>query len=189
MAKSMQCQPTYIPPEGETIIINTQLYNPENNPVTVWAIISGEDYGYTDSIQLYDDGQHHDSLVLDNFWGNSQWLSGLQEDVYAIAISSHDIKKDYIFNLPPELSFTTIGPIELNSYQITSVDSIPNPGDNLKFTLYLKNNGKTTTASDISLHATKLDSFITNIVAFSDPQYGDIASGEFQAVRKMILLR
>ena len=65
MAKSVQCQPRFISQEGETLVINAQLYNPESNPATVWAFINGDKYAYSDSLQLYDDGQHDDSAASD----------------------------------------------------------------------------------------------------------------------------
>ena len=181
-AKSIQSWPTFIPTDGKTLNINAQLFNPENHPVSVQAIISGEQNAYTDSIQLYDDGLHSDSLASDNIYGNSKWLSDLEEDIYSISISTYDIVEDYPYTLPSTTSFTTIGPLEIDSVSApTFSDFTPNRGT---FYVYIKNTGQTTTAEDVSvsLYPDTTDLCLIGLQIyreFGDIEPGQRASGRF----------
>ncbi len=112
-AKPMKSHPMFIPDSGENLFITTNLYNPEDHAVTVRAIITGESEQNTfkDSVELFDDGQHHDGLASDDTWGNNIWLAGLPEDYYQVGISCHDQVEDNVSHSLPLTSFTTIGPI------------------------------------------------------------------------------
>ncbi len=169
--KSIQCQPSFISSQGDTLIITAQLYNPENHPAAVQATISDEQFAFTDTIQLFDDGQHSDSLASDNIWGNSKWLSGLPEDTYSIGISTHDIAAEYIHYFPPTTSFTTIGPVTFHHYLMTQQST-----NFFKLKLCLINKGSTGTATAVSAVVSTSDTNIT-----TDPgtfYFGDIAPGE-----------
>jgi len=174
--RSMQCYPRFISDTGDSIILNAHLYNPEQHPATVQAIIHGDQYAFTDSLQLYDDGMHNDSLASDNIWGNTKFLAGLQEDIYTIGISSHDMTEDYQYDLSPVPIFTTIGPLKVVDYEITSSDTVPNHGDRLNYKLTLRNEGQTVTATDVTTNLIRLDTCAT-ISGFTDKPYGDIAPG------------
>jgi hypothetical protein len=83
--------------------------------------------------------------------------------------------------------FTTIGPVVLDFVEITSSDTIPNPGDQIRVRLNLKNEGLSATALDITtpLELISLDSNATIKASGSlDPSYGDIAPGESSAGSK-----
>ena len=174
-AYSVKCFPNYITPQGDTLVINAWLSNPENHPLEVHAIIYDEQYALVDSVQLYDDGLHNDSLASDNIWGNSKWLSGLMEDIYLIEISVYDIADDNLQKLYPLPAFTTIGPVDFESFSVTG-DTLIDPSDYKKFKFTLLNAGSTATATNVTSQVVCLDTFASiNILVTSE--YGDIAAG------------
>jgi len=174
--KSMQCFPKFIPTQDDTLVINARLYNPDSHPATVQAFISSEQYAFTDSIPLYDDGQHSDSLPSDNIWGNSKWFSGLPEDIYAIEVHSTDIVEDYTYNLPPSRSFTTIGPVKV----VESFDHrrIETAITRFAFKIRLKNDDQVTTAKDIWARVKLLSEDSCFTMYDNRYTYGDIEPGE-----------
>jgi len=174
-AKSLQSNPGYISNQGDSLTINALLYNPDNHPVTVNAVINNIQNTFTDSILLYDDGQHNDSLANDNIWGNSVWLSGLNKDIYKISINTFDIAENYSYDLIPTSSFTTIGPVVLDHYRVASSDTIPHNTDKLKFEYALRNDDLTNTASNVTSNVVALDTF-SRITSIST-SYGNIQAG------------
>jgi len=175
-AKAMQCWPKYVPLSGDTVIIKAEVYNPANHQVTVHAIISDIQNSFTDSLQLYDDGQHNDSLAFDNIWGNSKYFAVLTEDFYTIGISTHDIDDNYTFLLQPIPGFTTIGPIVFDQYRITSSDTIPHNTNRLKFEFFLRNDDVSATANNITSQLVALDTF-SAIYPLTTTNYGSIQPG------------
>ena len=180
-AKSVQCYPRFIPPQGDTLIINAQLHNPENHPVEVYALIQGDQIAFKDSLQLFDDGQHSDSAASDNIWGNSKWLSGLPEDICTIGISTYDLVENYPYDLLPIPKFTTIGPVVFDHFEFISNDTIPNPGDQILIRIFLRNDGSDATALNITAKLTSLDPGVATPAIIPYVGYGDIGSGEISA--------
>jgi len=175
-SKLMQSHPKFLKSQGDTLFIKSHIYNPENHSITVYAIINGIQNTFSDSIQLYDDGQHNDSLASDNIWGNSVWLLGLPKDNYNIIISTHDLIEDYRYSFhTPFPDFTNIGPVVFESFSITG-DTLIEPGDNKKFKFTLLNSDNITTATNITSQVVCLDTF-ASINALVSCQYGDIAAG------------
>jgi hypothetical protein len=160
--------------------LKAQLYNPEDHQVSVQVLIHGTQSAFTDSIQLYDDGQHNDSLASDNIFGNSKWLSDLEEDLYMIEVSSHDLIEDIQITLPSTTSFTTIGPIAIDSLSSTRVSAFD--ATRIVFDIYLGNSGQTATAKNIRAIIypdTTHDCFVSTGSLYRD--FGDIAPLESKA--------
>jgi hypothetical protein len=103
-----------------------------------------------------------------------------------------DVSNGYIYSsiIPYNLTqkVTSIGPIVLDHYDITSTDTIPNPGNNLKFSFTLRNNGFVSTAKNITSKITCLDTFAT-ITLLQVPGYGDITAGSSATGNKQHYIR
>jgi len=177
--KSTEIVTRSVRPDGDTLRIKAQIANPENHPATVFAIYKGENTSFQDSIQLYDDGQHHDGEASDNVWGGAKWISGIVEDLFEVRLRTRDLEEETIHDM--QLSnldyFTSIGPLKVDHYDITSPDTIPNLGDQLYYKLTLKNAGQTATAENVIANLISLDTCVT-IQGISDGSFGDITAGE-----------
>ena len=165
--------------QADTLTVNTHLTNPENHPVKVYAMINGVDHPSQDSIELFDDGLHGDGDASDNFYSGSKLLSEISEDMYRVEISTKDltIGSTHFFLLTKQ--FTTKGPIEFERLEFTTNDTIPNPGDRIKFSLTLKNLGITDTVFNIDVKIIITDTAIQNTTT-GTPTFSDIAPRESQ---------
>ncbi|NOX65958.1 MAG: T9SS type A sorting domain-containing protein [Chlorobi bacterium] len=176
-AKSMEISDIYYKPESETFTINAELTNPDNHPVSVYAKIVGDKSVSKDSIELFDDGLHGDGNASDNFFSGDKQLSDLSEDMYTVKLYTNDQTTNTVnlFYLPKR--FSTKGPIAFERLEITTSDTIPNPGDRIKFSLTLKNLGITDTVFNVDVKIIIMDTTILNTTT-GTPKFGDIAPGE-----------
>jgi hypothetical protein len=160
---------------SDSILVNTNLYNPFDQNVELYTNITSTDSAVTDSFPLFDDGFHNDSLAGDGFYGG--FLGPVQfEKSFYTEIIINDINNGYSNNFPCNGIFTSIGPVLLDHYRITSSDTIPNHGDNLKFEFTLRNEGSIATALNVKSQIVLLDTF-SSITLLQTPQYGDISPG------------
>jgi hypothetical protein len=162
---------------GDTLIINTEMVNPGDHSTEVFAIIEGDKNTFRDSVQLFDDGFHGDKNASDNIYGEI-WLPNIPEDMYTISLALNDLTDNYSYAPPFNERFTTKGPIEIENLEITSTDSIPNPGDRIKFSITLQNLGITDTVYDVNVKIIISDSTIQNTTT-GKPKFGDIPPGEY----------
>lgn len=177
--KSLEVYPKYIPPQqGDTLKVSAQISNPENHQVTVHALIQGKNTTFKDSLQLFDDGLHNDSLASDNIFGGIKWFDEFDEDYFDISLRTTDL--DESITTYNEGHFTTIGPVVFNYFTIIGSDTIANPGDRIYFKLALTNNGSTTTANLITGSVSVDDTcvVISGPSGISIRSFGDIEAGE-----------
>ncbi|MCH7733494.1 MAG: T9SS type A sorting domain-containing protein [Candidatus Marinimicrobia bacterium] len=177
--KSLEVYPKYIPPQqGDTLKLSAQIINPENHQVTVHALIQGRNSPFIDSLQLFDDGLHNDSLASDNIFGGIKWFDEFDEDYFDISLRTTDL--DESITTYNEGHFTTIGPVVFNYFTIIGSDTIANPGDRIYFKLTLTNNGSTTTANGITGSVSVDDTcvVISGSSGISIRSFGDIEAGE-----------
>ena len=169
--KSLEVSHKYFPPQGDTLTLNVQLTNPANHLVNVYALIKGQEYSFQDSIKLFDDGLHSDGNASDNMWGETKWLSNLQEDMYTIKFYTNDLTEDVIILMRPKGHFTTAGPIKLDSISLSK-------GINNYYNLrpYVRNEGTLLTISNAKIQLRCSDPWVSAIApAISLPS---IAAGE-----------
>jgi len=168
---------SYINPVSDTLVLNALIQNPYNHNIEAKANIVSIDSAFIDSVLLYDDGNHNDGQAGDNLWGG--YLNPVNiETEFSTDIKISDLDLNRIFLIEEISRFTSIGPIILEDYLITSSDTIPHHGDNLKFKLILKNNGSIATALNITFNLVGLDSCSLITPVLSDPKYYDIAPGQ-----------
>jgi len=173
--KSIDVNPKYLNPQGDTLSVQAEISNPANHQVEVYAMIQNDDTTFQDSIQLFDDGLHGDGDPNDNIYGGAKWFSGLNEDYFTTTLHTYDITAGIKIKSYFNTSFTTIGPVVLDGYSITSSDTIPDDGDRIKFEYTLRNVGLSATAMKITSKVVPLDTFSTAINVV--PNYGDIQAG------------
>jgi hypothetical protein len=158
----------------DQVLINTFVKNPNENDVSVEALINA-DNGLLDSLKLFDDGLHNDEEAADGLWGNS-WMTSNNEADYEIDVRTYDSTVNTSRTLPKIQKFTTIGPITYDSFTPYILeDSIPNPDDVLSFKIYLKNNGSESSAEEIEARLSSLTSKV--VVNNYLSSFGDITAG------------
>lgn len=137
--------------QSDTLVVRASLSNPENHPVSVFAIYQGEQTALKDSLELFDDGLHEDGEAADNIYGDVKVFSDNEEDIYEVKLRTTDEEEGITTYLHYPSKFTTIGPITYDGFTPYLIeDSTFNPGDVISFKMILKNNGSTVTAKDIS---------------------------------------
>jgi hypothetical protein len=146
-------------PHGSEYIqeITAVVENPNSNALQLYAKITNSDGTLTDSVNLFDDGQHRDSAADDGIWGVS--LTPEYENSWNVDITTNDIDAGTTRTLKKVASYQTIGPIEADYLSIIGKDTIPNPGDTLRLNLTLANRGKLISASKVEASLSSLDPF------------------------------
>ncbi|MFC2088817.1 S41 family peptidase, partial [Calditrichota bacterium] len=123
---------TFYQPRLDTLNITAKVANPDNHNINVAVLINTLDSVLVDSVSMFDDGNHGDSLAADGLYG--AFIPPLiSEDTYTISASTTDLDSAHYHILPRVTRFTTIGPVVLDKLKITSSDTIPHHNDNLKF--------------------------------------------------------
>jgi hypothetical protein len=167
---------TMLAPGVDTLMIQSKIYNPNDYQLAVRAVIESDDLSISDTLMLYDDGAHIDSLSGDNIFGSS-WPVKTGERYYTVRINAYPVGAGYLNNIYNGPRFTTIGPIVIDEFEIGLTDTIANPGDRLPFRINLKNNSLSDSVFNLSTKMISLDSCALS-PALSDPQYDYIAPGE-----------
>ena len=151
--KSTNISKHYIPRSGDSLIVTAEIANPVNHSATVYEIINGETSSFQDSVQLFNDGHHHDGKAADDLWGGAIWLSGIEEDLFEVGVRTHDLDEGtkHDLHLSERKYFTSIGPV----IWIKEEDSLLNVIDSLyTLELSLKNESDTHTIVDVSARLT-----------------------------------
>ena len=105
---------TYARKNIDSVLFLTKFINNYNHPFTTNLIYSNEDNTVVDSIALYDDGMHGDSLSNDGIYGN--YIQSQQnENIYSLDVSSIDDQSSKYFVTRDLCAFTTAGPVKLDS--------------------------------------------------------------------------
>jgi hypothetical protein len=173
---SLEISPLYLNSDGDTLHVNAQLFNPDNHTVTVFAVINGNGQTFQDSIQLFDDGLHGDGDTADNIYGGSKWLSGLEENIYTMDLSTNDFSTGTSYCNPFQSRFTTIGPVVLENYTFNGADTIPEHGEKIDLKITLRNTGSTASAINVTAKLISLDPLVS--VLSPSRSFGNIVAGE-----------
>ena len=166
---------SYAIPGSDNVLITSKINNPSG--ITLFAKIEADQTPF-DSVQLFDDGNHNDGNAGDSLFANSWLVPPNEENNYSIDLQVTRVDTDTVVNQFNNMAvFTTIGPVAVEDYSITSSDTIVNPGDSLKFQFVLKNKGSVVTAKYVTAKIFALDTFAT-VIGDLQPWYGNIAPGE-----------
>jgi hypothetical protein len=148
----------YMNPSIDTLTITTEFVNNYQHNFTANAIFVNSDNLSIDSIALYDDGFHGDSLAGDGIWGG--FIHSISvEDFYDVGISTLDTETGEYFYTGDQSRFTTAGPVELSS--ILSSDGF---GDSFNIKPFVVNQGTTRTITNPSIKLICNDPWILSII-------------------------
>ncbi|UCF64437.1 MAG: T9SS type A sorting domain-containing protein [bacterium] len=166
----------YLNPSTDSILITSDVANPLNHAIEIYAKIESVDKTHVDSTLMYDDGQHHDGAANDGLYGGT--LSPLQaENMFgksAIRLSDQQALTRHEFYQP--VCLTTIGPLVLESYQVHQVTKLLQ-GYRAYVMLSIRNSGTTVAAEQVEVELVSEDSSITNIGS-ARQSFGDLLAGQ-----------
>ena len=162
--RSIDVTPKYLNPQGDSLSVLAEISNPQNHPIDVFALVRNDDSTFQDSIQLFDNGNPND-----NNWVGSEWFSGLAEEEFVVELSTRDLLANTSQLLHTPSLFTTIGPVEIERYEIPFIS----PGGGFYLKLWLRNDGQVATANNIKAVVSSNDPNITNITP-SELSFGNI---------------
>jgi hypothetical protein len=163
----------YVIPGTGTLGIRSRIVNPESEQLSVQSYIETFDQSLKDTIPMFDDGLHNDSTAGDGLFGGS-WLVPAGEKFYNIAVNTYSQNSGFSSVLTNVAKFTTIGPVIIDHYSITSTDKNPNAGDRLTYSFVLLNCSLSDTVKKIKTEIVPLDTFAR---AQYTRSYGDIPPG------------
>jgi hypothetical protein len=170
-AYNVKSDQSFIRPETDTLTITANVNNPADHNLHVAALINTLDNVFVDSLPMFDDGDHGDSLAGDGLYGC--FLNPLSsEDIFTISASVTDLDSSHYHILPKATRFTSAGPVIWKYYSIEQYnDSLYA----LKATL--ENTSSAFTVSDITARLSTRDSNVSEISR--NPQiYPDIEPGQ-----------
>ena len=175
LIEKIEVDKSYVKSGTDSVCITTKIK--DKSGITLMAKIEAPDQTPVDSLQLFDDGNHNDGNAGDNLYANVCHISSYEEQNYTVDLEVTRIDADTIIHLLNNMAkFTTIGPVDFESYTLTGEDLIPNPGDQVKLKITLTNNGSTTTATNVNAELVSPDTLVS---VLTTPRYfGNIAAGE-----------
>lgn len=147
--------PVYAAP-GSQIPVTVNLQNPNDHLVSLWSYLrSSSSNTLLDSVQL----MASDSNA---YTGNLEIPS--LEDNYFLAIKSRDMDDIDIQELP--LHITSIGPVEIDHYEITNKYTVMFRGETIELKNYLINNSRDSVISKIEIELVQIDSCVTPLNSY-----------------------
>ena len=166
---------SFVKPGADSVTISAKTKDPAG--ITLMVEILAPDQTPVDSLQLFDDGNHDDEDAGDSLYANVWLVNSAEEKLYYVDLLVTWVNMDTVPNrLSNITAFTTIGPVVFDSFLYGSSDTVPNPGDNIKIYITLKNNGKTATATDIEAQLVGIEPWVDMIMGTR--QFDDIGPGE-----------
>ncbi|MCB0283588.1 MAG: T9SS type A sorting domain-containing protein [Calditrichaeota bacterium] len=161
--KSLEINPRYIDPNGDSLHIRAQVENPQTHSSSILVLIEGTQQSYSDSIELFDDGMHMDEYPNDNIYGNEIWLSGLNEGQFDLTLKTEDHEENMNHYFHKKETFVTYGPI-VPAKPKPYIDGSYSERNRLqRIYLVLENKGNTAVAKDISAQIKSQDPRVAQI--------------------------
>ena len=166
----------YVKPGIDSVLITAMVENPNQHQLSLRTYLQNNSDVLIDSLTLFDDGAHGDSIANDGRWGN--YYKPSEEHTFRISVRTEDPFDQTSRTLPNVARFTSAGPIVLKDYNITSSDTLPQAGDELKFEFTLHNDGKTAIAKNVTANLMCLASADSAEPDTVTLHFGDIEPGK-----------
>ena len=174
-APLIMVNPTYADAGTDTITVTSQIIKPNGHDLSVSAYITSKDQVITDTVSLFDDGNHNDSSPGDGIWG-AFWSVPAMKTTFAIDISAKDFTDGTIQSITGIGKFTTIGPVVVDGITYTKSVIYQNCDEQLYFKVALRNNDLTESAVNVQAKLTSLDSLAD--IPEGNVSFPNIAPGE-----------
>jgi hypothetical protein len=148
----------YMKINTDSILFRTRFCNLYNLEFIPHLIYINSDSTFIDSLILYDDGLHWDSLANDGLYG-AYIPPQTTEDWFSLSVSTQTNETNGYFVTPLSRSFTTTGPVVINNIEYTALS-------NFRYTIkpYLKNNGTTAAVTNLRCNLFCEDPWVTSLL-------------------------
>jgi hypothetical protein len=176
-AHNILVSPGYAVPGTGTITLTAQVINPNDHNLSVNAYITSLDSTVSELVYLLDDGNHNDGNAGDGTWG-ATWPVPDMTTVFSADVTTEDLTAGTSRTITGAAKFTTIGPVVVDRITYRGIDTIPNSGDKLPFTMFLRNNDLTASVVNIQAKLTSLDTTLANIMPGFSITFADMTPGE-----------
>ena len=159
----------------DSVLFRTKFSNPDNLQFTTNLICTNSNGNQVDSVCLYDDGVHGDSLANDGLFA-AYVPPQHNEDIYTLSVSVTESQSQNYRIIYDDCRFTTIGPLKIDSIATS-------PYSNFRYVIrpYIRNQGTDSTISNITVELYSDDPWVTNIYP-SFKNCPDIMPGEVKTV-------
>ncbi|MCJ7553749.1 MAG: T9SS type A sorting domain-containing protein, partial [Ignavibacteriaceae bacterium] len=144
---------SYYIPDTDSIVLNAQLENPNSHPVSIVTYIKDLQGSLIDSVLLNPSGDPQSET-----W-TGVWDTPIQENIFKLDITAKDLITSESFTLSNVSSFTTAGPVIVDSIYITYNSFVKA----YYVKLFLKNEGNTFTILYSRVQLSSDDLWITSI--------------------------
>ncbi|MCB0265176.1 MAG: T9SS type A sorting domain-containing protein [Calditrichaeota bacterium] len=146
-------------PVVDSIGFTTRFSNPHNLAFESQVVIENFEKMKLDTLPLFDDGLHGDSLANDGLYGN--YLSTHQmEESFRLGVQVNNTALGDTFYFHDLAAFSTKGPLTVDHYKFFGSDTIPNPGDILNLQVFMKNNGINAPVNDLQIGLNNIDTCV-----------------------------
>ena len=148
---------TYARVNIDSVLLVTRFKNIYQHQFSPHIIYSDLDSTQIDSVMLFDDGLHGDSLANDGLYGG--YIPPLQEEVFfTLCISTVDNQTNKYYNTPDRCRFTTVGPVKVDSlvYDVFPTYYRVKP--------YLTNQSNSTTITNAVVKPSCSNPWVTSII-------------------------
>ena len=143
----------------DSVLFRTRFSNIYNHQFVPYLIYANIDSTLIDSLILYDDGLHGDSLFNDGIYGG--YIPKQQtENFYFLSVSTVDNQTSKYFNTPDLCRFTTAGPVVIDSLIVT-YNPFPRT---YTIKAAVKNESQSVTLENLYINMSTDDSSITYII-------------------------
>jgi len=177
-AKNVIAHVNYKAPGLDTLILTAGTENPDNHNLDLEASIESFDQSITETFSMFDDGAHNDGNLGDGVYG-SYWPIPSGDRYFKVHIITSSIDSGYYNILRDIAYFTTVGPVVFDSC------SIIQPFSGLySLRLFLRNDGLTATATDITIDISTSDTVNVSKIVMPVQNGVDIASGQTIEIEK-----
>ena len=174
---------TYLDPVSDYLELISDIYNPDNHSLNVFARIVSLDDAVKDSVELFDDGNHGDGEAGDlTFGGELEPINEENEFRLSLSIKDNDQENYTIFKDTKRI--TTSGPVVYESCSI-----VPFAGAAKRLKLFLKNEGSTKTVTGITVKWTTTDTNSVSNVGLGTIKATVIPAGQTVELEQNIFIK
>ena len=144
----------------DSVLFNTRFSNIYNHTITPYLIYANLDSTQIDSLTIFDDGMHGDSLASDGLYGGCIPPRQI-EDFFTLSVSIVDNQTNEYLITPDLCRFTTAGPVTLDSLFLNE------GSNNFSVIPSLKNESTVSTITNASVKLICNDPWIISITPTS----------------------